>query len=184
MVRSSLPPFARPEPQSNLFLRTKIHRRPRVITLVDIENQPGQQHLHHEERLHDGNDFLLPPSPNLAYRDADYDTEAGVAATRPRASGAVVDMQRGTGRGLILLGGDGGGRGEGGRRSGGSSHGEEGKGKEGRAGQRVRRVEKFLPSAGVFSLLVRDAVENKATKLNTPSTSSSTEIRCTIWRYS
>eukprot|EP00903_Cladosiphon_okamuranus_P012081 g11341.t1 len=108
--------------------RADLGRRPRAITLVDIEKQPDKQHLQHEERLHDDNDFLLPPSPNLAYRDADYDTDAGVAVARPRASGAVVDMQRGTGRGISPLGGGrrgGGGGGEGRGRRDGSSHGEE-----------------------------------------------------------
>ncbi|CAN0277394.1 unnamed protein product, partial [Ectocarpus sp. 12 AP-2014] len=69
--------------------RADRRRRPRLVTLVDLEKQQGQQ-----ERLQeDGNDFddsLIPPPLELAYRDADYDTDPGIAITRPRAVGGTA----------------------------------------------------------------------------------------------
>ncbi len=102
-------------------------RRRRVVTLVDMEKQQQQQQQrfrHREGRQGEeedrlpaaGDDFvLLPGEGQWGYRDADYDTDAGVAATRPRAVGAVVDMERDTGRGQGMAAGRG--------RAGDSSHG-------------------------------------------------------------
>lgn len=91
---------------------------------------------------------MLPPSPKLAYRDADYDTAGGVASSRPRPVGVVVDMQRHTGRGLTPAGG----AAEEEKRHGDCSHGGEGNGKERRGGrgadQRARRrvaISSFVP---------------------------------------
>lgn len=124
-----------------------------MIALVNIDKQQAQQQ--EEERLHD-NDILLPPSPKLAYRDADYETDGGVAATRPRAVRAAVDMQRSTGRGLTLAEAGA----EGGRRYGDFSDGGEGERKRWKT--RGREEEK---NARFFShppiKIVSDAVERQ-----------------------
>ncbi|CAM9870084.1 unnamed protein product, partial [Pylaiella littoralis] len=96
-------------------------RRPRArTTLVDIEKQQPQRGGEGRLPQHDDDDddddddgiFFQPP-PELAYRDADYDTDPGVSMTRRRTGGsgmAVVDMLRSTGRERgVGLGGGGGG---------------------------------------------------------------------------
>lgn len=81
-------------------------RRPRLVTLVDFEKQQGKQELLQEDGNH-YDDSLFPPPLELAYRDADYDTDPGIAMTRPRAVGGTADMRRGTGRGGSADGGGG-----------------------------------------------------------------------------
>lgn len=95
------------------------NHRPRArTTLVDIEKQQPQrggegrlpQHNHDDD---DDDGIFFQPPPELAYRDADYDTDPGVSMTRRRTGGsgiAVVDMLRSTGRERgVGLGGGGGG---------------------------------------------------------------------------
>lgn len=64
-----------------------LRSRPRAVTLVNIEKQ---QPL-------DMGEEKFPPSPTVAYRDADYDTDPGVAITKRRVDVGSVDMQRSRG---------------------------------------------------------------------------------------
>jgi len=99
-------------------------RRRRVVTLVNMEHHQQGREGEEDAPPAADDDFVLLPGEGLqqrlGYRDADYDTDAGVAATRPRAVRAAIDMERDTGRSPGLVAGrsragdssDGGGEGE------------------------------------------------------------------------
>lgn len=77
-----------------------------------MEKQQRRSRQGEEEDLllASGDEFVLLPGEGQqqrGYREADYDTDAGVAATRPRAVGAVVNMEKDTGRGQGLAAGRG-----------------------------------------------------------------------------
>lgn len=94
----TLPAGTRPETSLSGVLLRRATNSPRVVTLVNLEKQLEQGRLPNNSTNHGSNEDLFPPSSELAYRDADYDTDPGVSMTRPRAIRAVVDIRKSTGR--------------------------------------------------------------------------------------
>eukprot|EP00904_Undaria_pinnatifida_P012069 jgi/Undpi1/7993/HiC_scaffold_24.g10465.m1 len=74
----------------DLVERADDRRRPRAATLVDMEKQRPLDAV--------GGNFL-EDLPELAYRNAEYDTDPGVSLSRRRVGVGGVDMRRGRGRG-------------------------------------------------------------------------------------
>lgn len=128
--------------------------RPRVVTLVNLEKQLEKGGLRNNSTNFGGNEDLFPPSSEMAYRDADYDTDPGVSMTRPQAVGAVTDMRRSTGREWV---GSSGGRNEEQQR-GYCSDGEGGGGRhvtrEGEGTQNLAPGDPLTPPINSFSLCI------------------------------